>query len=273
MSARGVWVRLASIAVLAAVIGAEFPAQAQLILAQPPSQHDKVRLSGFLWRAKPSGVIDFAGLGQIPGLREGIDIGSTLGITEPGNGWIIEAQFAAGRRHRFIVEYSRLDNSAESVLDFTGSGLPELLIPIETAINLREIHAFYNFLLVATPGVELGVLGGVGYFNARALVTSGLGNVAVRFKQGFPTFGANMMANPSGRLRAYFEISGFPSVTVDDLSGSQLDVLARIEVFLVPSVALMVGYRRYQLNFEHAAGEIAFDATWDGFTFGAQARF
>ena len=68
-------------------------------------------------------------------------------------------------------------------------------------------------------------------------------------------------------------MSGFPRVTIDDLSGWQLDFLARAEFFVARSFGLIVGYRRYRLFFEEEVDNVGFDLTWDGFIFGGQVRY
>ena len=270
------WARVALVmALFVAVTLVAAAAEAQQILAQRPQQHDKVRLSGFLWRAKPNGVINFQALSEIPNLQGGVDFVDTLGLTDSDNGWIFEANVAAGRRHRFLLEYSRLENSGEAAINLTGIGIPllDLIVAAQTALDFRELHAYYNFLFVASPQVEFGTLLGVGYFDVAASVTSVPATVAVRVDQAFPTFGANILINPKGPVRGYFEITGFPRITIEDLSGWQMDLVARLEVFVVRSFGVMIGYRRYRLGFDHASANIGFDTKWDGFTFGGQLRF
>jgi hypothetical protein len=251
------------------------PAQAQQMIAAPQSQHDRVRVSGFLWRAKPGGSLNFEELAQVPGFEQGIDVTDGLGFEESSTGWIIEGNVAAGRRHRFLVELSRLEASAEQTFNFPGFGpVPPIIIGVESDLNLREFHAFYNFLFVATPQVEFGVLGGVGWFDAEASVLApGIGRVSATLDQAFPSFGGNLLVNPDGPVRGYLELSGFPRVEINDLSGSQLDLVARVEVFPVRNFGIIAGYRRYRLVFDDASDNLAFDLTWDGFTFGAQLRY
>lgn len=263
-------------AALAAVVawGTAESAEAQQMMVGTQPQHDNVRVSGFLWRAKPSGTLDFLALSQLPGFEQGIDVTDGLGFDATENGWIIEGNVAAGRRHRFIVETSRLDATGEVRIDFPGVGpVPSLSIDIDTDLNLREFHAFYNFLFVASPQAEFGVLAGVAWFDIDAgLLASGVGSARASLDQAFPAFGANLLINPKGPVRGYVEGSGFPRVEIDDLSGWQFDFLARLEVFPVRNFGLIFGYRRYRLVFDEG-DDINLDLIWDGFTFGAQARF
>ncbi len=276
MSARRVWIRGAlALAPFLSVFVAAFPAEAQQILARPPSQNDKVRLSGFVWRGKGSGLINFGALAAVPGLEGGIDIVDTLGLTEAENGWILEGNFAAGRRHRFIFEYSRQENSGEAAISLTGigGGLVDLVVAAQTTIGLREMHGYYNFLFVARPQVEFGLIGGIGYFDVRTKVTSPVAAVTGQLDQAFPTLGANLLINPQGPVRGYVELTGFPRIDVDELSGSQLDLVTRLEVFVASNFGLLIGYRRYRLVFDHDVQSIGLETMWDGFTFGGQLRF
>lgn len=268
-------IRGALVALLALAIWATAtPALAQQMLIGNQPQYDRVRASGFFWRAKPSGTLDFLELSEVPGFEQGIDVTDGLGFDSSQNGWILEGNVAAGRRHHFIFVLSRLDATGERRLDFPGLGpVPALSIDIDTALNLREFHAFYNFLFAASPQVEFGVLGGLGWFDTEAsILASGLGAATASLDQAFPSFGANLLINPKGPVRGYVEGSGFPRVEVNDLSGWQFDFLARLEVFPVRNFGLIIGYRRYRLVFDEG-DDINLDLIWDGFTFGAQARF
>lgn len=251
------------------------PAEAQQILARQPSRHDRVRLSGFVWRGKSSGLINFEALADVPGLEGSIDIADTLGVTEAENGWILEGNVAAGRRHRFIFEYARQENSGEAAINLTGigGGLLDLVVAAQTTIGLREMHGYYNFLFVARPRVEFGIIGGVGYFDVKARVTSTLAVVNAQLDQAFPVIGGNLLVNPEGPVRAYVEFTGFPRIDIEELSGSQMDLVARVEVFMVHNFGLLIGYRRYRLLFDHDVENIGLDLKWDGFTFGGQLRF
>ena len=60
---------------------------------------------------------------------------------------------------------------------------------------------------------------------------SSFGDAAGRLDQAIPVFGTNLLVNPKGPARGYFELTGFPRVDVDDLSGWQLDFQARFEFF------------------------------------------
>lgn len=261
-------------AVLAAIAWGPAPAaEAQQILASSPQLHDKVRVSGFLWRATPSGELNFVQLADFPGFEDGIDIDEQLGFVDPNTGWILEGNIAAGRRHRFIIELSELDSASDTIINFPGAfPIPEIDLAVDTALNLREFHGFYNFLIVALPTVEAGVLGGVGWFDADASLVSSIGAASASLRQAFPAFGGNLMVNPRGPVRGYVELSGFPHIEVNELSGNQLDFMARVEVFPVRWVGAMFGYRRYQLEFNQG-DDLAIDLKWDGLVFGAQFRY
>ena len=89
---RGVW---ASLWVITAItLGAvTLPAQAQQFFVPSAPEHDRVRVSGFFWRAKPSGRVDFTALAEVPGFEDGIDF-ADIGLTEPATGWIVEGNVA-----------------------------------------------------------------------------------------------------------------------------------------------------------------------------------
>jgi len=269
---RGRRVMVAAV-VLAVAWGAAGTAEAQQILASPPPQHDRIRVSGFIWRAKPGGALNFDELAGFPGFEEGIDIDETLGFVDPTNGWILEGNFGLGRRHRLIGELSNLDSVGNGIIDFPGAfPIPPIELDVDSELSLREAHAFYNFLIVALPTVEFGVLGGIGWFDAKASLAAVVGTASASLRQAFPVIGANLMANPSGRVRGYFELSGFPHIEVDELSGDQLDLMVRVEAFPVEWLGLMFGYRRYQLEFNRV-DDYAINLTWDGLVFGAQLRY
>ena len=100
-----------------------------------------------------------------------------------------------------------------------------------------------------------------------------IGEVGITISQAFPTFGGTLLANPQGPVRGYLELTGFPRVNIDVLSGWQFDLVARAEVFVIPNVGLVIGYRRYRLVFDIEGEGIALDVAWGGLTFGGQVRF
>lgn len=147
------------------------------------------------------------------------------------------------------------------------------VVAAQTTIGLREIHGYYNFLFVARPQVEFGIIGGIGYFDIGAKVTSPLAVVTGQLDQAFPTLGANLLLNPERPVRAYVELTGFPRITIEELNASQMDLVTRVEVFVVRNFGLLIGYRRYRLVFDQEVPNIGLDTKWDGFTFGGQLRF
>lgn len=277
MTARGRWI--AGAAFLLATLSAAAPAMAQTgqrFVVGTGSVHDKVRASGFVWRGNIGGTLDLEELDGIPGLEDGIDVRQTLELTEASSGWILEAKVAVAGRHRFIFAISRIDHEAESAIAIPLSQLgplADIIVNARNKISIREVHGFYNFLFVARSRVEAGVLGGIGYFEADAEVSaiSGIGSGGLAAP--FPAFGGNLVVNPKGPVRAYFELTGFPRVTVSDISGWQMDLNLQGEIFLARNVGALVGYRRYRLVFDEAGEAINIDLTWDGFIFGGQVRF
>jgi len=269
------WVRVGGAALLMLVVwAAALPAAAQQLRIPTSTLYDKVRIAGFSWRSTPSGTLHLRGLENVPGFEDGISLIDTLGFDESETGWIVEGNFAVGRRHRFIFELSRLNASGAQTVEFPGFGpLPSFLLVTRSDINLREFHGFYNFLFVASPQVEFGVLGGVGWFETEATILSNIGSAVAKLDQVFPSFGTNILFNPKGPVRGYVELSGFPRVTIEDLSGYQFDLLARAEFFVARSFGLTVGYRRYRLVLDEAVDNVGLDMTWEGFIFGGQVRF
>ena len=248
----------------AAVFAAVPVVEAQQLRVPTPPQYDRVRISGFLWRGGVSGIF---GVRDAPGLGQGIDVRDLLGLTDSSNGWIVEAQ-GGTRRHRVIFAVSRIENTAQQNL-----ALGDLIFSTDTAMRLTEIHAFYNFLLVAQPTAEIGVLGGIGRFEALATLDSSFGSALGELGTPFPAFGGNVLVNPKGPFRGYFEVTGFPRISVDDFRGSQIDIVARLEIFPHRNYGVIVGYRRYKLRLDDDLEGVGIDLVWDGFTFGGQARF
>jgi hypothetical protein len=259
------------------VLGAAVPAAAQQVFVPAGDQHDHVRVSGFIWRGEVEGVIRAEDLAGVAGFEEGVDVVDVLGLGETNNGWQFEVNAAPGKRHRFVFEMSRIEHQADAVIPIQlsiGPGQPviDLLVDARTNLSLRDAKGFYNFLFVARPQVEAGVLAGVAYFDAAALVQSSFGSARAQLDTPYPIVGGNLMVNPQGPVRGYLEVTGFPEVEVDDLSGWQMDMIARVEVFVVRNAGVVIGYRRYHFVFEQV-DELAIDLIWSGLTFGGQVRF
>lgn len=257
---------------VAIVVAAVMPAQAQQMMVPTAPPHDRVRISGFLFRAKTTGVLDLESFQGIPGLEDGIGISSTLGLDEASNGFTFEANVAAARRHRLIFVYTGIEHTGERSVTIPLPG-PDLIIDAESRLKLREFHGFYNFVFAANSSVEAGLLGGIGYFDVEAALTSNLGNPSGTIDQAFPSFGANLLLGPSSRARGYVEMTGFPSVSVDNLSGYQLDFIARAEVFITREIAGVVGYRNYRINIDDEETGVGVDVRWHGFNFGVMIRY
>ena len=257
---------------VAIVFAAVTPVQAQQMTMPRAAPHDRVRLSGFLWRGNVSGVLNLESLQNIPGFEDGVGISSTLGLDKASNGFLLEANFAVARRHRFIVVYSGIEHKGERSIEIPLPG-PDLIIGADTTLKLREFHVFYNFVLASNSSVETGVLGGMGYFDVKAALTSNYGAGAGRLDQAFPSFGVNLLIKPQARARGYIEMTGFPRVEVDDLSGYQFELVARAEIFITRELAGVVGYRRYRLNVDDELTGIGVDVTWHGLMFGVEIRY
>ena len=94
----------------AAVFAAVPVVEAQQLTVPAPPQYDRIRVSGFLWRAGVSGIFGVRDT-NVPGLGQGIDVRDLFGLTDSSNGWIVEAQGGA-QRHRVIFAVSRIENTA-----------------------------------------------------------------------------------------------------------------------------------------------------------------
>jgi hypothetical protein len=251
------------------------PAAAQWIVSPEGQQRqfDRVRLSATYWKGGLEGRID---LGDIEGLPVILDVRDMLGITASEGGYIFEANLGAGRRHRFLFLYGDRKHSGFNVVDIdvTVGGAPiHAEVPIASNIDLRQARFSYNFLFVARPEVEIGLIGGVGWFETIASVDTSLGAATGELRTPYPSFGGNLLINPAGRLRLYAEICGFPEVNVEEFSGWLADFQVRGEFFIIDNLGVLAGYRWYQMDFRLEESDPAFDLKWNGFFFGAQARF
>jgi hypothetical protein len=159
-------------------------------------------------------------------------------------------------------------------LDVTiGNSLIHAQVPVASNIDLRQARFSYNILLVARPEVEIGFIGGVGWFETIAAVDTSLGDATAKLATPYPSFGGNLLINPAGRLRLYAEICGFPEVNVEQFGGWLADFQVRGEIFIIDNLGILAGYRWYQMDFRLEESDPAFDLKWSGFLFGAQARF
>ena len=251
------------------------PAEAQWIVSPEGQQRefDRIRFSAMYWKGGLEGKID---LGDIEGLPVILDVRDMLGITGSEGGYVVEANFGAGRRHRFIFTYVDRKHSGFNIMDIdiTIGGRPiQAQVPISSRIDLRQARFSYNILLVARPEVEIGFIGGVGWFETIAAVETSLGNATAKLATPYPSFGGNLLINPAGRLRLYAEICGFPEVNVEQFGGWLADFQVRAEIFVIDNLGINAGYRWYQMDFRLEESDPAFDLKWKGFLFGAQARF
>jgi hypothetical protein len=266
---------LVMVGVLAAMQWLAAPAEAQWIVSTEGQQRqfDRIRLSAMYWQGGIEGQLD---LGDIEGLPVILDVRDMLGLTESEGGYVVEANFGASRRNRFIFTYVDRDHSGFNVMDIdvTIGGRPiQAQVPIATQISLRQARFSYNILLVARPEVEIGFLGGVGWFETIAAVQTSLGDATATLATPYPSFGGNLLINPAGRVRLYAEIVGFPEVSVEQFGGWLADFQVRAEFFVLDNLGINAGYRWYQMDFRLEEGDPAFDLKWTGFLIGAQARF
>jgi hypothetical protein len=241
-------------------------AQAQALA--PSSAFDRVRAAGFWWRGALDGRI--AADVDLPIAVDELRIGNTE------DGWFGEADVALGARHRVrFTGSNRVGNDDTTLGTFINIGplhVP-VQVPISSDVRIRQLDASYNFLVVRGPGVDAGILAGIGYFDTAASVTTPLGGVGAELDTPFPNLGGNALLNPGGSLRGYVEVTGFPRVEVDDFSGWVLNISARAEYFVTRHVGVTVGYRTYRIDVRDKTLSTDFDLRWGGLVFGVSARF
>ncbi len=71
----------------------------------------------------------------------------------------------------------------------------------------------------------------------------------------------------------YVEVSGFPEVTVDDLTGWKMSFIARAEMFITQNVGAYVGYRTYEIALKEEELEVDVNLRWNGLIIGGAIRF
>lgn len=247
------------------------PAEAQF---QMPQREERahVRASLRLWRAELSGT--FTDLDEEL-LNEPVEVADTLGLTDNADGVLADIHLTLGKRHRLIGTYSQVDHAATAELDetvFVGGREFQLNEIVDTSIQFREGHGYYNLMVVARPEVEVGGLVGAGVLELEGTLSSVLGSVASRFTTPVPLFGGNARLNPDGRVTGYVEVAGFPEVDIEGFSGSVLDWRAEAAFYPIDNLAVTVGLRTYELKVEEAEF-IDIDLKWQGLTFGGIVRF
>lgn len=241
--------------------------QAQ-VLARPPA-FDRVRAAGFWWRGALAGRVAADVDTPI------IDV-DELRIGNTEDGWFGEADVALAARHRVrFTGSNRVGNDDTTLGTFINIGPVRVpvQVPISSSVRIRQLDASYNFLVVRAPGVDAGVLAGIGYFDIAAAVTTPLGGVGAELDTPFPNLGGNALLNPGGNLRGYVEVTGFPRVEVDDFSGWVLNISARAEYFVTRHVGVTIGYRTYRIDVRDETLSTDFDLRWGGLVLGASARF
>ena len=233
---------------------------------------DRVRVAGLWWVGTLDGRVTPRDPEALPAFIELED----LGITDTESGWMAEGDFALARRHR--VRMSGSDRSSDGMTTLTvnadigGIEIP-VQVPITSSLRVREFEATYNYLVVANSTVDVGVLGGLGYFDATASASTPLGDADEQFNTPYPTLGGNLLVNPMGRFRGYVEFTGFPQVTVDDFSGWKASFIARAEVFITENVGAYVGYRTYEIDLKDEDIGADFNFLWKGLIVGGAVRF
>ena len=100
-----------------------------------------------------------------------------------------------------------------------------------------------------------------------------IGDADAQLATPFPSLGGNVLLNPRGRLRGYVELTGFPSVTVDDYTGWKTSFVARAEIFVTDRFGIYAGYRTYKIDLEDRDLELDFSVRWRGLLVGGAVRF
>jgi hypothetical protein len=224
------------------------------------------------WTGTLNGRID---PGDLDGVPLFIDLGD-LGVSDTESGWLGEADFGFARRHRlrFVGSDRSTDGmtTVSTTIDIGGIEVP-VDIPLTSRFGIREFEANYNLLVVANSGVDVGVLAGVGYFDATVSASTPVGDVDEQFDTPYPSLGGNALVNPLGRFRTYLELTGFPRVTVDDFTGWKMSVIARVEIFLTQNVGVYAGYRTYEIDLQEESSGLDFNLRWKGLIVGGAVRF
>lgn len=267
------WLVLVGVVAALHAMAAVAEAQTVVPIGGQARSFDRIRASALYWRGNLNGKL---GLGEIEEIPRFLDVENELGISGSSGGYILEAHIGAGKRHRFLVATSKLEHSGDNVLhiDETIGGVPvDVQIPLQSVINMREFRFNYSLLFVARPEAEIGLLAGVGWFEAFAAIDTPIGDASVKLSTPYPNFGGQVMINPVGRVRFYAALTGFPRVNVEEFEGWLADFQIRGEVFLIENVGVTVGYRSYHMDFRLDVDDPNFDLKWDGFFFGAQVRY
>ena len=247
-------------------------ASAQFVYGQSDRTFDRTRLAGLWWVGTLEGRINPGDLAALP---SSIEIGD-LGVTDKERGWMWEADFGLARRHRLRVSGS--DRTSDGMTTIAGSvevgpiQVP-VQVPVTSTLGITEFETNYNLLFVANPAVDAGFLVGVGYFEATIAASAPVGGVDQKFETSYPSLGGNALFNPGGRFRVYVEVSGFPEVTVDDLTGWKMSFIARAEMFITQNVGAYVGYRTYEIDLKEEDLEVDVNLRWNGLIIGGAIRF
>ena len=190
-------------------------ASAQFVYGQSDRTFDRTRLAGLWWVGTLEGRINPGDLSALP---SSIEIGD-LGVTDKERGWMWEADFGLARRHRLRVSGSnRTSDGMTTVAGNVEVGPIQVPVPVTSTLGIEELETNYNLLFLANTAVDAGFLVGVGYFEATITASTPVGGVEQKFETSYPSLGGNALFNPAGRFRVYVEISGFPEVTVEDLT-------------------------------------------------------
>ena len=270
---------VAGAALLVVLLGA-LPAEAQEIITGEVNTAT-ARVSGFVWRGDVNGTIQAPTaiplpIGTpVPGLENGIDVGETLGLNTAGLGWLVDADFGAWLRHRFLVSFSGIQHGGGNAfsIPFEDPLIPPLDVFTDSRISIRDIHGAYNFLFVANSWMKAGAIGGVGYFSNKVDIVSNIFEVSEEFKSAYPVVGGNFLLASEDIISIYAEFTGFPSVSVGNYSGSQSQVQVLFLVYPIPNLGISAGYERYQLSLDDAGSGVSIDFVWDGYLLGGEYVF
>ncbi len=269
---RSISLRFSLVCFVALLVGPISSAHAQFVYSSGEDRFDRLRLTGLIWVGELSGTVGADAIGDLPPV---IDVKDQFGISNRDAGWLLEGNLGAGKRHRLLFAASGRENTSDTTVNVqveVGGTPVDLDVPVGTSLKISEFRGSYNLLVVANPRAELGLLAGIGYFDFEGLLQTPLGDFTEELSTPYPSLGGNLLVNPVGRVRAYAEVTGFPNVTVEEFTGSLLDFNARVELFPIPNLGLLAGYRSYHLVFDERE-QFSFDLRWTGFIVGGQVRF
>ena len=205
------------------------------------------------------------GLETNSGQIDRVDIADDLGLDDPGNALYLQSrlQTVVGNVN---VSAFRFEESGSGVLDagtgFGGIGGGGTDTPVRSDFEMTNAKAFYSFDLLDVGVFRIAPGLGVDLFDIDTTVRSvdspisGLERIQVLAP--VPMVFLDASAEIGG-LRADVE-AGWVTISLDDASGTWVDLEARVLYEVVDYVDLMAGYRLITMDVDGDADGQRFDA-------------